>query len=277
MWHLTGDPVRKYRDPQHEPLPDGDPDGDALAAAGGGRHDAIDRLIDHHGPDAVCAALAPLLTAERMARVEEVLAARLGSVVPVVEDVYDPHNGAAVIRSAEALGLQELQVIETGLRFQAARGITRGCHRWIDLVRWRAAAACADALRARGFRVLATTPHAATPLAEVDVRAPVAVIFGNEHAGLPAATIAACDGAVALPMYGFTESFNLSVSAALVTSHLAMRRRAHLGRTGDLDPARLARLRARWYALKVRGAVGVVERAVSRQTRGGVATEPQSP
>lgn len=273
MWHVIGSTVRKYRERPLEALPDDEP----LPPPGPRAPDAIDRLIEHHGPDRVCAILAPLLTADRVARIDQVLAARLGSVIPVVEDVYEPHNGAAVIRSAEALGLQELHVLETGLRFQAARGITRGCHRWMDLARWREARACIEALRGRGFTVLATTPVAAIPVDAVDVSRPVAVIFGNEHAGLPAATIAACDGAVALPMYGFTQSYNLSVSAALVTSQLAARRRALLGHDGDLDPDRRQRLRARWFALKVRGAVGVVERAVSGRTHGGVAPEPQSP
>jgi tRNA (guanosine-2'-O-)-methyltransferase len=229
----------------------------------GPRSDAIDRLIARHGPHVVVRALTPLLTEERMARIDAVLAARLASVVPVVEDVYEPHNGAAVIRSAEALGLQELHILETGVRFQAARGITRGCHRWMDLVRWREPAACVAALHARGFTVLATTPEAAVSTSDIDVSRPVAVVFGNEHAGLPASTIAACDGAVALPMFGFTQSFNLSVSAALLTSQLAARRRALLGRDGDLDEARLAGLRARWFALSIRGAAGIVERAVT--------------
>src|ERR1051325_4871870 len=98
--------------------------------------DAIGRFIERHGPEAVCAALAPMLTAERIARIDEVLAARLASVVTAAEDTYDPHNAAATIRTTEALGLQELHVIEPGQRFSAAAGVTRGAHRWIDLVRW---------------------------------------------------------------------------------------------------------------------------------------------
>lgn len=270
---LTGLPVRKFREQPFEKPPEED-----LPPPTGPRGpDAIDRLIAQHGPATICAILAPVLTEARVARIEQVLAARLGSIIPVVEDVYEPHNGAAVIRSAEALGLQELHVLETGVRFQALRGITRGCHRWMDLARWRDARACVDALHARGFTVLATTPRGAMPLDAVDVSRPVAIVFGNEHAGLPEATIAACDGAVVLPMFGFTESFNLSVTAALATSQLAARRRAFLGTNGDLDPARVAHLRARWYALKVRGAAGIVERAVSARTHGDVAPEPQSP
>ena len=243
---------------------------DDLPPPGPRSPDAIDRLIATHGPDTVVRVLSPMLTAERIARIDAVLAARLTTVVPVVEDVYEPHNGAAVIRSAEALGLQELHVLETGVRFQAARGITRGCHRWMDLVRWHDPAACVAALHARGFTVYATTPESAVSTESIDVSRPVAVVFGNEHAGLPASTIAACDGAVALPMFGFTQSYNLSVSAALLTSHLASRRRALLGSTGDLDDTRRTLLRARWIALSLRGAAGIVERALN------VAPEPEA-
>jgi tRNA (guanosine-2'-O-)-methyltransferase len=253
-----------------------DGDDDVLAAVRAGARDAIDRMIDAHGPDVVIAALAPQVSPERLARIDAVLAARLGSVTGVVEDVYDPFNGAAVIRTAEALGLSSLHVIETGLRFQAAKGITRGCHRWMELARWPDAAACVGALHARGFRLLATAPDATATLDDVDVTRPIAVVFGNEHAGLPAATLAACDGAIALPMFGFTQSYNLSVSAALALSQLAARRRAVLGAAGDLPAALQARLRARWVALKVRGAVGLVDRAVAAGTRSGVATEPHS-
>jgi tRNA (guanosine-2'-O-)-methyltransferase len=131
-------------------------------------------------------------------------------------------------------------------------------------------------LHARGIRVFATTPGAAYTVETVDVSTPIAVVFGNEHAGLPAATVAACDGAIGLPMFGFTQSFNLSVSAALALSQLAARRRQAIGGLGDLSAERITHLRARWCALKIRGAVGLVERIVAEETRSSVATEPHS-
>ena len=225
-------------------------------------NDAITRMIDRHGPEAVCSALAPLLTAERIARIDEVLAARLGSVVTVVEDTYDPHNAAATIRTTEAMGLGELHVIEPGERFSAAGGVTRGAHRWIELHRWPAPELAIAALRARGFRVFATLPGAPQAVDDVDVTAPLAVAFGNEHAGLTAAAIASCDGALGVPMFGFTESYNLSVTVALAMSRIAARRRAAIGCAGDLDERRRRELRARWFALKIRGAVGILERAL---------------
>ena len=222
--------------------------------------DAITRIIERHGPDVVCTTLAPMLTTERIARIDQVLAARLVSVVTVVEDTYDPHNAAATIRTTEAIGLGELHVIEPEERFSAAGGVTRGAHRWIELHRWRSAEAAIGGLRARGFRVFATLPGAPQTIDEVDVTTPLAVAFGNEHDGLSAGAIAACDGAIGVPMFGFTESYNLSVTVALAMSRIAARRRAAIGSLGDLDDQRRRELRARWFALKIRGAVGILER-----------------
>jgi tRNA (guanosine-2'-O-)-methyltransferase len=226
--------------------------------------DAIELLIDQHGPHAICRVLEPMLTAERIARIDAVLAARLTSVATAVEDTYDPHNAAATIRTTEALGLQDLHVIEPHFRFSATKGVTRGAHRWIDLHRWPTAEAAAGHLRGAGFRVFATAPDAKASVEDVDVSAPLAVLFGNEHDGLSAAAVAACDASITVPMFGFTESYNLSVTVGLAMSRLAARRRTYLGRAGDLDPARYARLRARWFALRIRGVVGVLGRAFGK-------------
>jgi tRNA (guanosine-2'-O-)-methyltransferase len=239
--------------------------------------DDLDRLIERHGPALICEALVPHMFPERIARIDDVLAARLASVAMIVEDVYDPHNAAAAIRSSEGLGMQEFHAVEHegGSRFAPTTGITLGCHRWIDIHRWTTVAACADTLRARGFRVYATLPGAPVDLETVDVSSPVALVFGNEHGGLTREAIAACDGGVSIAMHGFTQSFNLSVSVALAASRLTTRRRVHLGARGDLDEARKDWLRARWYALKIRGAEGIVERHVSSQTQPAVAPDPQ--
>lgn len=224
--------------------------------------DAIDRFIERHGPEAVCEVLAPVLTPERIARIDQVLAARLASVITVVEDTYDPRNAAATIRTTEAIGLGELHVIEPGERFSASGGVTMGAHKWIDLVRWPAVEPAVEALHARGFRVYATLPGAAHTIDDVDVTEPIAVVFGNEHAGLTPQAVAACDGALGVPMFGFTESYNLSVTVALAMTRIAARRREAIGRPGDLDDARRRVLRARWFAIKIRGVAGILERAL---------------
>jgi tRNA (guanosine-2'-O-)-methyltransferase len=118
-------------------------------------------------------------------------------------------------------------------------------------------------------------PGAACNLDEVDVARPCALVFGNEHAGLSPAAQAAWPRQFAIPMYGFTRSFNLSVSVAVAVHHLAARRRAALGARGDLGAEERAVLRARWYAQDVRGAAEIVARYVSKQTRPDVVRHPQ--
>lgn len=233
--------------------------------------DALDRIIQLHGPDVVTAAVASMVSDERAARIDAVLDARLTSVSVALEDLYDPHNGAATLRTCEAFGLQDLHAIEVDHRFSANKGITKGCDRWLDLHRWPDPVSCVTSLRDRGFRVLATAPDAPVDIDDVDVSTPLAILFGNEHHGVTDRAVAACDGAIAIRMHGFTESFNLSVSVALVISRLAARRRAFLGAAGDLPADRRAHLRARWFALKIRGALEVIERHVSAGTRPDVA------
>ncbi|MDB4963108.1 MAG: hypothetical protein JWP01_3107 [Myxococcales bacterium] len=224
--------------------------------------DAIDRVIERHGADAICTTLATMMTPERIARIDTVLAQRLGSVVTIVEDTYDPHNAAATIRTTEAIGLQELHVIEPGDRFTASGGVTMGSHKWIELQRWKDPVAAIRALQARSFKVYATLPGAPHTIEDVDVTTPIAVAFGNEHAGLSETAIAACDGSLGVPMYGFTESYNLSVTVALAMTRIATRRRAAIGSVGDLAEERRHRLRARWFALSVRNVIPILARTL---------------
>jgi tRNA (guanosine-2'-O-)-methyltransferase len=229
--------------------------------------DKVDQLIAKYGEDVVLRALAPMVSEGRLARIEAVLDARLSSLTVVLENLHDPHNGAAAIRSVEGFGLDSLWVVEAVEPFQFSSSVTVGCEKWIDVHRFADGPACAAALRARGFRLLATLPGESQSIEEVDVSGPCALVFGNEHEGLTQETIASCDGRVSIPMFGFTQSFNLSVSVALCVQRLAARRRAVLGGRGDLPEAERRRLRARWYALGVRAAEQIVERHVSDGTR----------
>ncbi len=232
---------------------------------------AVEPWIDRMAPEDLVAALAPFVGEERKARIEEVLARRIGGLTVVLENLHDPHNGAAALRSTEGFGLGEMHVVTGGEAFRFSPKVTQGCEKWVALHRHRDFAGCAAALHARGFSLYAAIPGAGTALHELDVSRPVALVFGNEHAGLTGAAQAACDGAFTIPMAGFTQSFNLSVSVAISLYDCARRRRAALGAT-DLSQEELARLRARWYALSMdmRAAQGIAEKYVSEKTRRGV-------
>jgi tRNA (guanosine-2'-O-)-methyltransferase len=212
----------------------------------------------------VVEALRPFVSAARQARIEAVLAARLGGLTVVIENLHDPHNGAAALRSVEGFGLCELHVVEAAEPFRFSSKVTQGCEKWVAIRRHPTFAACAAALHARGFGLWAALPPTAgRPTVEVgaiDVARPTALVFGNEHAGLTPEAAALCDGRFSIPMTGMTGSFNLSVSVALSVFDCARRRRALLG-GGDLDaPARDA-LRAEWYRLSVDAAEAILRRA----------------
>ena len=111
-------------------------------------------------PAAVCATLAPLLLDDRRARIDAAAAARLGGLRLVIENLHDPHNGAAVLRSAEAFGVQRVEVIESVEPFRFSSTVTQGCEKWLDVVRHPTLAAAVAALRADGFAIYAAVPGA---------------------------------------------------------------------------------------------------------------------
>ena len=113
----------------------------------------------------------------------------------------------------------------------------------------------------------ATLPDATMTLDELDGTKKRALVFGNEHEGLTDKAIAACDEVIRIPMFGFTQSFNLSVSVALTVTRAAALRRAAMTTLGDLDTEEKRQLRARWYGNSVRAAPGIIDRFVARQTQ----------
>ena len=211
-------------------------------------------------PASVCATLAPLLLDERRVRIDGAAAARLGGLRMVIENLHDPHNGAAVLRSAEAFGIQRVDVIESVEPFRFSSVVTQGCEKWLDVVRHPTLAEAVAALRADGFALYAAVPDAAASVEDLDFARPAAVMIGNEHAGLTSDAIAAADVVFGIPMPGMTRSLNLSVAAALIAERAAHSRRRAIGRSGDLDDAAVLALRARFYAVSVRGADVVLAR-----------------
>ena len=188
--------------------------------------------------------LAAELTPRRLSRVVEVLERRLGSVTLVMENLSDPHNVSAVLRTAEGLGLSELHVVEQPNRWEKNKQISMGAERWIEVVRHQGLARCAGDLAARGFSLwCADVGEGCVPVDEVPIEGKVALVFGSEHAGLSKRALSLADGRFTIPMAGFVESFNVSVSAALAIYDVATRRRHHLARVGrergDLDDAAL--------------------------------------
>jgi tRNA (guanosine-2'-O-)-methyltransferase len=216
-------------------------------------------LIDRD-PALACQVLAPLLLPERRERIELAIGQRLGGLRVAIENLHDPHNGAAVLRSAEAFGVQRVDVIESVEPFRFSTVVSQGCEKWLDIVRHKTHQAAVAALRADGFVIYAAVPGAAVTVDDLDFGRRAAILVGNEHEGLSQSAIDDAEVRFSIPMPGMTRSLNLSVAAALVTERAAARRRAALGQPGDLDQATQLKLRARFYAASVRGAEAVLAR-----------------
>jgi tRNA (guanosine-2'-O-)-methyltransferase len=178
-----------------------------------------------------------LLSDERKARIESVVASRLGSVAIVLDRLLDAHNTAAILRTAEGLGILKVHIAPNEASDGVAhRRVTQDAHKWLDLVQHQSGAQAASALKAQGFEVWAGHLDARAILyTELPVDRPVALLFGNEHEGPSAETLAACTGTFRIPMAGFTQSFNVSVAAGITLAHHAQRRRSFLNAAGDLD------------------------------------------
>lgn len=183
--------------------------------------------------------LAPELTPRRLSRVVDVLLRRVTSVTVVMENLADPHNVSAVLRTAEGLGLDAIHVVEQPNRWEKNTAISMGADRWIDVVKAQGLARCLGDLSARGYQLFAAdVGDGCVPVHAIDVSRPVALVFGSEHSGLSKRALSLTDARFTVPMFGFVESFNVSVSAALALYDVSSRRRAelsvHLRAEGDL-------------------------------------------
>lgn len=186
--------------------------------------------------------------ATRTERLRKVVAARLKSVVAVCVNIQNPHNVAAILRTCEALGILEVYVVEEDVPFRPAPQVSQGAERWVRILRFRRGEAAFAALRAQGFRILAASPTGTLSVEELPGTEPLALVFGNEVAGIPPELLAHCHGTFRVPMWGLTESLNVSVAAGISLYFATRARRQALGQAGDLTPAEQDALFAEYIA-----------------------------
>ncbi len=184
----------------------------------------------------------------RLRRAEAVLTRRLANLALIVEDLHDSHNIDAVIRTAEAFGVQRLLRIERDAGAKISRKVTQGAHRWLTVQRFSDPLEALAAAREQGFQVWAAdVAPGARPLDELELPPRLAVAMGSELEGLSPALREAADRRFYLPMSGFTGSLNVSVSAAISIWELSRRFRERDGEAGGLSAEERAELRGRWY------------------------------
>jgi tRNA (guanosine-2'-O-)-methyltransferase len=190
-------------------------------------------------PSGVVDALAPLVTEARRARLRQVIDARLASVTVLMDAPHDPHNGGAVLRSCDAFGVQRLCVVPRTEPFAISTTVTRGSEKWVDVQLYRSPSEAVSTLTVEGFVLVATHPEG-TLVSDDLARIPkLALVLGNERDGIRDELEAAATHTVRVPMRGFVESLNMSVSAAILLAA------ATQGRPGDLPDELRERLYAR--------------------------------
>ncbi len=216
-------------------------------------------------PKRVVDLLQPHMTERRLRRIRSVVAERTRSVVPVVEGLVNTGNVSAVMRSAEALGYQDVHVVKgDNERYKHSERAAGGAQRWLDVWRWEGPAAAALHLREAGYRLVAMHLHADTvPIGELDFTEPTALIFGNEEAGVSDAMMAEVDAACEVPLPGFTESFNVSVAAAVALYHAQQDRLDRQGHHADLPDAEQTRLVARFCLRSVTEPEKIIRRKLA--------------
>ena len=202
--------------------------------------------------------LAGFVTEHRRQRIEQVLSQRTRYLTIALEDIYQPHNASAVLRSCECFGVQDVHIVENKNTYEVNRDVTQGASKWLTLIRYNKKGGdntriCIEALRSRGYRIVAATPHQDDCLLdELPVEDRMAVVFGTEELGLTEYVLEQADEYVKVPMYGFTKSFNISVSAALVLREFTRRMRAS-DAAWELTQEEKLDLRLSWYRKVVRG------------------------
>ncbi|MGD1844348.1 MAG: TrmH family RNA methyltransferase [Salibacteraceae bacterium] len=177
---------------------------------------------------ALLAHLLSYVSENRRARFDAIIPHRTRHLTVVLENIYQPHNASAVIRTADCLGIQDVHVVENSNEYTLNPGVSLGASNWVDLHRYNEGEdntrTCLTELKNQGYRILATSPHKNSVAPEdLDLDTKTALVFGKEKEGLSDLAFDLADGYLAIPMYGFTESYNISVSAAICLYTLVQR------------------------------------------------------
>lgn len=175
--------------------------------------------------------LKEFVTEERWEAIQQVLDQRTRFISLVLEDIYQPHNASAVLRSCDCFGIQDVHVIENDNSFRPNKSVTIGADQWMSIRHHNKegtnnTAACFKHLRSKGYQIVATSPHSkGHAINDFPLKQKTALVFGTELEGLSDYALQEADGFLQIPMYGFSESYNISVSAALCLYELTKKLR----------------------------------------------------
>jgi tRNA (guanosine-2'-O-)-methyltransferase len=206
---------------------------------------------------AVTQHLRAFATEARWGKIQEIAAKRTRHITVVVEDIYQSHNASAVLRSCDGFGIQDAHIIENQNQFDASSQVTIGADQWLTQYRYNEPGVdntevCYRRLKERGYTVIATSPHENdVSLNELPIENKTALVFGTEIDGISERAKELADGFVKIPMAGFSESYNISVSAAVCLYNLTRRLRASTV-SWQLSKDEINELQYRWLKQSIK-------------------------
>ncbi|WP_442266351.1 TrmH family RNA methyltransferase [Tenacibaculum sp. ZS6-P6] len=170
------------------------------------------------------------VTDNRKQTFKEVLDNRTKHFTVVLENVFQPHNASAVVRSCDIFGIQDVYTVENSYVNKVSRKIAKGSQKWLDFHRFKSqnnnTQECYEDLKSKGYQIIATTPHNdSCYLSDFDITKKSAFVFGVEREGVSEFMMENADGYLKIPMVGFTESLNISVAAAIILQDVTTRLR----------------------------------------------------
>ena len=167
--------------------------------------------------------LSNLVTKNKLQKMDEALRHRTKFVTVLLEELYQPLNASAITRTCDCFGVQDLHVVENKNKFDDKSSISRGAFKWVDINKYSSLDESLDLLRKNDYKIFVTSPHAKKTLSDISFDHKVVLAFGTEKLGASDELLSAADECVSIPMFGFTESFNVSVSAALCLYDIILR------------------------------------------------------
>ena len=226
------------------------------------------KIEDNELRDKVVEYLQQFVTESRQARLKEILQNRTRHVTVVLEDLFQAQNISAVLRTCDCYGVQDVHVIQHRNAFEANKDISMGADKWLTIHHYphsdHNVKECIDRLHEQGYWVAATLPdEKRRTIFDLPVEQKTAFLFGTELTGLSEEAVKYADGNVLIPMYGFTESFNISNSAAIILSHFAEEMR-HSDVKWQLSDEEKAELYFEWLQKTVKDPDGLIRQYSNR-------------
>ena len=205
-----------------------------------------------------------IVTVERKQIFKDVLKKRTRHFTVILEDLFQKHNTSAITRSCEVFGIQDIHIIENKYKTYVSNQVGKGSQKWMTFHKYNEqmhnTQACIDEVKARGYQIIATTPHENSDFVmDFDVSKKSAFVFGVEKEGVSDMMLDQADGYLKVPMYGFTESLNVSVAAAIVLQDVSTRLR-NSNISWKLKPKESDELYVSWLKKSIKSIDIIMER-----------------